>query len=85
MPAIRRFDWSRENIRHSDVILVSHWLSSACRFLRVIIVEYVSNYSVLNQFNLVNILSAKGPKKSRIFNHGTDFVYSLSLFFIFLT
>ena len=24
--AIRRFDWSRENIRHSDVILVSHWL-----------------------------------------------------------
>ena len=41
------------------VMLVSHWLSSACRLLR----KLVSYDSVLNNFNLVNILSAKGPKR----------------------
>ena len=55
MLAIRRFDWSRENIRHAGITL-------AVVGLPVIIVEYVSYDSVLNHFNLVNILSAKGPK-----------------------
>ena len=31
--------------------------------MTVIIVDYVSYDSVLNHFNLVNILSAKGPKR----------------------
>ena len=76
MSAIRRFDWSRENF----VILVSHWLSSACRLLRVIIVEYVSYDSVLNHFNPGNILSAKGPKRKPYIQLGDGFIYSLSCF-----
>ena len=77
--AIQRFDWSHENICHSDVILVSHWLSSACRFL---IIEYVSNYSVLNLFNLVNILSAKGPKRKPHIQLGDRFCIQFVPFYL---
>ena len=81
MSAIRRFYWSRENIRHSDVILVSHRLSSACRFL-LIIGGYVSNYSVLNHFNLINILSAKGPKRKPHIQLGDGFCIQFVPFYL---
>ena len=58
MSVIRRFAWSRENIRHTGITLAFVGLPVPTS---VIIVEYVSYYSVLNHFNLVNILSAKGP------------------------
>ena len=60
MSAIRRFDWSRENIRHTGITLAFVGLPVPTY---VIIVEYVSYDSVLNHFNLVNILSSKGPKR----------------------
>ena len=60
MLAIRRFDWSRENIRHTGITLAFVGLPVPTS---VIIVEYVFYNSVLNHFSLVNILSAKGPKR----------------------
>ena len=80
MSTIQRFDWSHENIRHSDVILVSHWLSSACRFL---IIEYVSNYTVLNLFNLVNTLLAKGPERKPHIQLGDGFYIQFVPFYLF--
>ena len=77
MSPIRRFDWSRENICHSGIIL-------ALIGLPVIIVEYVSYDTVLNHFNLVNIRSAKGPKRKLHIQLGGGFCIQLSLF-IFLT
>ena len=82
MSAIRRFDWSRANIRHTGITRVFFGLPVPTY---VIIVEYVSYYSVLNHFNLINILSAKGPKTKLHIQLGDGFcIYSLSLF-IFLT
>ena len=65
------------------VILVSHRLSSACRFLRKLKnVEYVSYYSVLNHFNLVNILSAKGPKRKPHIQLGDGFCIQFVPFYL---
>ena len=80
MSAIRRFDWSRENIRHTGITLVFVGLPAP---KLAIIIEYVSDDSVLNHFNLVNILSAKDPQKKAAYStRGRIFVYSLSLFII---
>ena len=81
MSAIRRFDWSRENIRHIGITLAFIDLPVPTK---VIIVEYVSYDSVLNHFNLVMTLSVKGPKRKPHIQLGDGFVYSLSIF-IFLT
>ena len=64
------------------VTLVSHWLSSACRFLCVIIAEYASNDSVLNHFNLVNILSAESPKRKPHIRLGNVFCIQFVHFYL---
>ena len=70
MSAIRRFAWSRENIRHTGITLAFVGLLVP---MLVIIVEYVSYNSVLNNFDLVNILSAKGPKRKPHIKLGDGF------------
>ena len=65
MSTIGRSDWSRKNIRHTGITLAFVGLLVPTE---VIIVEKVSYYSVLNHFNLVNILFVKVTNKSRIFN-----------------
>ena len=70
MSAIRRFDWFCENIRHTGITLAFVGLPVPTY---VIIVEYVSYYSVLNHFNLINILSAKGPKRKSYIQLGGGF------------
>ena len=62
------------------IILVSYWLSSASTV--VIIVEYVSSDSVLNHFNLVNILSAKGPKRKPRIQLGVRFCIQFVPFYL---
>ena len=84
MSAIRRFYWPPENIRHSDITLAFNDVIGACKVAHngldslpvltlVIIVEYVSYDSVLNHFNLVNMLSAKGPKRKPHIQLGDGF------------
>ena len=65
------------------VILASHWLSSACRLLHIII-DYVYYGYVLNHFNLVNILSAKGPKRKPHIQLGDTFCIQFCQFLSFL-
>ena len=81
MSAIRRFDWSRENIRHTGISLAFVALPVP---MLVIIVEYVYYYSVFNHFNLVNILSAKGPKRKPLIQLRDGFCIQFVLFLSFL-
>ena len=67
MSTIRRFDWSRENIRHTGITLAFVGLPVPTL---VIIVEYVSYNSVLNHFNLVQYSLPRVPKESRYSTRG---------------
>ena len=79
MSAIRRLDWSHENIRHTGITLAFvGWPAPT----QVIIVEYVSYDSVLNHFNLVNILSAKSPKRKPHVQLGDGFCIQLFPFYL---
>ena len=79
MSPIRRFDWSRENIRHTGITRAFVGFPVPTQ---VIIVEYVSYYSVLNHFNLVNILSAKGTKRKPHIQLGDGFCIQFVPFYL---
>ena len=79
LSAIQRFDWSRENIRHTSITQAFvGWPAPTS----VIIVEYVSYDSVLNHFNLINILFAKGPKGKPHIQPGDGFCIQLIPFYL---
>ena len=68
MSTIGRFEWSRENIRHTGMTLA--------------FVEYLSYDFVLSHFILVNILSAKGPKRKPHIQLRDGFCIQLVPFYI---
>ena len=72
-------DWSRENIRHIGITLAFVGFPAPTQ---VIIVEYVSYDSVMNHFNLVNILSAKGPKRKLHIQLGDGFCIHFVPFYL---
>ena len=77
--AILRYDWSRENIRHTGITWAFVGFPAPTK---VIIVEYVFNDSVLNHFNLVNILSVKGSKRKPHIQLGDGFCKQLVPFYL---
>ena len=80
MSAIRRFNWSRENIRHTGITLA--FVGSPVPTYLIIVGLYVSYDSELNHFNLI-ILSAKGPK-SRAYSSRGQILYTVCPFLSFL-
>ena len=77
--AIWCFEWSLGHIRHTDITLAFIDLPVPTSG---IIVEYVSCDSVLNHFNLVNILSAKGPKRKPHIQLGDGFCIQFVHFYL---
>ena len=67
-------------------IVTSYWYHTGFRRLAGSNVsykfEYVSNYYVLNHFNLVNILSAKGPKRKPHIQLGGGFCIQFVPFYL---
>ena len=70
---------SGENIRHTGITLAFVGLPVPTY---VIIIEYVSYDPVLNHFNLVNILSAKGPKRKPHIDLGDEFCIQFVHFYL---
>ena len=65
------------------VILVSHWLSLACRFLsKLYSLNMYLNDPVLNHFNLVNILYAEGLKRKPPIQLGDGFCIQFVHFYL---